>query len=281
MLEILFQGWFQCRLATNPDPADEPRGVSGSTFATPDEPDLDRVIRFQPEGCVDRGCGSPKVGVHVNAVLNRNQSIPDHPLLGASVNLLGEPVFQSGNDGVMPQGTQIIDPFIVELRQGTRFLLRRRDQLDPRKPDASAYDVPTKALARRAGRFELNPLIIAEATGITDAREYRSVRLEALKAQLRVEKGPARKVALELRGDRIRRARTGMEPMGLVEHRAVSLNGKPVIRDPAKLLGGPVNPRIHWPIAFWMGAWDEDALCGFVRGRLSLPVRLPARRARS
>src|SRR5512133_460655 len=50
MLSLHFAGWFQCRLATDPDPADEPRGVSGFTFAYPGEPDLDRVIRFaRPE----------------------------------------------------------------------------------------------------------------------------------------------------------------------------------------------------------------------------------------
>ena len=40
-----FTGWVQVRLATNPDPTDEPRGVSGYTFALPGEPDLDRVLR--------------------------------------------------------------------------------------------------------------------------------------------------------------------------------------------------------------------------------------------
>ncbi len=33
MLVVNFAGWFQCRLATDPDPTDEPRGVSGFTFA--------------------------------------------------------------------------------------------------------------------------------------------------------------------------------------------------------------------------------------------------------
>ena len=48
MLRLRFGGWFQCRLATDPDPADEPRGVSGSIKALPGEPDLDRIIRLQP-----------------------------------------------------------------------------------------------------------------------------------------------------------------------------------------------------------------------------------------
>jgi hypothetical protein len=30
---LKFGGWFQCRLATDPDPCDEPRGVSGYVHA--------------------------------------------------------------------------------------------------------------------------------------------------------------------------------------------------------------------------------------------------------
>ena len=47
-LWIKFEGWFQCRLATDPDPADEPRGVDGYIHAIPSERDLDRIIRLQP-----------------------------------------------------------------------------------------------------------------------------------------------------------------------------------------------------------------------------------------
>ena len=27
----------------------------------------------------------------------------------------------------------------------------------------------------------------------------------------------------------------------------------------------------EWPLAFWMGGWDADVLCGFCRGQLRLP----------
>src|SRR5690606_16465196 len=46
VLRIDFEGWFQVRLATDPDPSDEPRGVSGTTFALAGEPDFDRIVRF-------------------------------------------------------------------------------------------------------------------------------------------------------------------------------------------------------------------------------------------
>ena len=46
MIRINFGGWAQCRLATDPDPYDEPRGVSGYIRAFVGEPDLDRIIRL-------------------------------------------------------------------------------------------------------------------------------------------------------------------------------------------------------------------------------------------
>src|SRR5688500_5259039 len=37
---LTFRGWFQARLPTDPDPFDEPRGISGYAWALPGEPDL-------------------------------------------------------------------------------------------------------------------------------------------------------------------------------------------------------------------------------------------------
>jgi len=52
---ISFEGTFEDRLATDPDPSDEKRGKEGWTFADAGEPDLDRVIRFN-ESKIDREC---------------------------------------------------------------------------------------------------------------------------------------------------------------------------------------------------------------------------------
>ena len=86
MITLNFEGWFQCRLATDPDPSDEPRGVSGWTFAVAGEEDLDRIIRLQqPVSPRSPGPGS-KVGVVVKAVSLDGQHVLDHPLVGASSN---------------------------------------------------------------------------------------------------------------------------------------------------------------------------------------------------
>src|SRR5262249_24739211 len=53
---------------------------------------------------------------------------------------------------------------------------------------------------------------------------------------------------------------------------AFSLQGTPYFRDPAGLLGGLPDTKANWPIEFWFGAWDPDALSGFVRGFLGVPL---------
>lgn len=66
MIELSFAGWFQCRLATDPDPYDEPRGVSGYVHAYAGEPDLDRIVSFKPPPF--RRTHGRDIGVAVDAV---------------------------------------------------------------------------------------------------------------------------------------------------------------------------------------------------------------------
>src|SRR5688500_6467325 len=46
-LLIRYEGYWQCRQATDPDPSADPRGVSGYTFAVGAENDMDQVVRLQ------------------------------------------------------------------------------------------------------------------------------------------------------------------------------------------------------------------------------------------
>ena len=43
-LDVHFEGYFLCRLTTDPDPTDEPRGVSGYTLALAGETNLDNCV---------------------------------------------------------------------------------------------------------------------------------------------------------------------------------------------------------------------------------------------
>jgi hypothetical protein len=62
MLILNFEGYFQMRMATDPDPADEKRGVSGYTFALVGEPDLDAKIHLQSE---EWASNTPNISRHV------------------------------------------------------------------------------------------------------------------------------------------------------------------------------------------------------------------------
>src|SRR4051794_14911179 len=95
MISFEFEGWFQCRLATDPDPYDEKRGVSGWTFAYPGESDLDRYIRFS-NAVAPRSAG-PQVGVIVKRITLDGAEQSGHPLLKASVTLEDKPVFEGRN----------------------------------------------------------------------------------------------------------------------------------------------------------------------------------------
>ena len=42
--------------------------------------------------------------------------------------------------------------------------------------------------------------------------------------------------------------------------------------DDAQVFGDRVDADSDWPIDFWVGGWDADAFCMYMRGRLSLPL---------
>src|SRR5581483_1869788 len=46
-LTIHYEGYWQCRQATDPDPSRDPRGASGYVFATGWENPLDQIVRLQ------------------------------------------------------------------------------------------------------------------------------------------------------------------------------------------------------------------------------------------
>src|SRR5262249_14585732 len=122
---IKFAGWFQCRLATDPDPCDEPRGVSGYVRAVAGEPDLDRIIRLQPKGTTPRS-HCPALGVSVVAVFGDARHAPaSHPLLGATVELLDDPKFEGRNHILAEDGVEAIVPCHLRIRKG-RFVAQRK-----------------------------------------------------------------------------------------------------------------------------------------------------------
>jgi hypothetical protein len=191
MLELYFEGWFQCRLARDPDPSDEKRGISGAAFATVYEPDLDRIIRLNdpvaPRGnYLPAGHQVPQVGVSVRSVYVNGQRNDAHPLVGARVDFLDNPAFQSLNGVFYTPGYEPVDPFhICVSREG--FCLSREDLWDPTRPDLTMYDLPLDSplLSRRQPvSQEMRSLDVREATGIFDPGAYVAKRIQDLQAAI-------------------------------------------------------------------------------------------------
>jgi hypothetical protein len=276
MLMVTFAGWFQCRLATDPDPTDEPRGVSGFTFALAGEPDFDRIIRFHRP--VAPRSHAPQVGVFVTSVSRNGQVSPEHPLLGASVDLLGNPKFESRNYVVRDGSMGPIDPFHLHIL-GKEVSLRREDILYPDDPHVKLHHIPPAYLARRGSLqpMMVDRLKIADATGITDPIAYRKQRQGLLQADLRHTNDPVRQAALEKRIRELEISdprKLQVITLSYYNEYRFGMNGPAEVIDPHNLLQGEVDASPDWPIAFWMGGWDSDALCGYVRGMLTIPFPL-------
>jgi hypothetical protein len=267
-----FDGWVQVRLATNPDPTDEPRGVSGYTFALPGEPDLDRVLRTH-DPIAPRTHGPP-IGVFVRTVTVDGVAVATHPLVGARLDLLGEPRFESVNEVMMEQGEEPLEPFDVQLVHGA-FRLQRRAFLDPSQPAATVYTVPRALLEPRRAQVNLATTILQQATGGSDPVAFRHARLLLLEADLQVATDPIQRAAL---GRRISELEI-TDPndhrtisMEFIESRHFDLNGPTALVDPAGWLGS-LDTFETFACDVVMGAWDADALSAYYTGTLALPTR--------
>ncbi|MBT8400145.1 MAG: hypothetical protein KJO98_06690 [Rhodothermia bacterium] len=277
MLRLHFTGWFQCRLATNPDPSDEPRGVSGYTFAVAGEPDLDRVIRFH-EPVAPRSHG-PEVGVYVRHVYFDGVEKADHCLVNARVDLRGDPKFESRNLLISEDrsGIGIIEPFDIHV-VGDGVEISRKDLLYPPDETVPTHRVPAEFVARRAPSrkdgMTLDPNRIAEATGIVDPVRFRAEKAEALKLDLEAETDETSMAALQKRIRELRindDATLRVLSLSLVQSWRFDLNGPATVNSKGADID-PVDTAAPWPIDFWMGGWDADSLCGFVSGTINIPL---------
>lgn len=277
MLVLYFDGWFQCRLPTNPDPTDEPRGVSGFTFAVAGEPDLDRVIRLQNPP--HPRSHAPEVGVAIRGVALNGERQAGHPLLGAGLRLAGEPKFESRNQLLTddPSGTGLIEPFHLVI-DGDGITIERPATLFPPDPLRPLYEVPVLFLNRRApvdpNGYTLDPVRIARDAGIASPPAYRKERMSRLEADLSSTVDPTARAALAKRISELEKSDpSDMRTLSMIltQTRRFELDGPAEIRDTDGILSPAPDAAGAWPIEFWMGGWDADALCGFMSGRLTIP----------
>ena len=258
MFTIHFQGYFQCRLATDPDPTNHARGQNGWTFAYDGEPDLDRIIRFQNP--VAPRLLAPAVGVRVVDV----GGDAHHALVGAQIQLLEDAKFEGRNGLIAQAGKEPVAPFVLQIQKGSFKLVRRDDYV--------VTDAPARQPHLGHGVTSLSPTD-QTSLGLQNPVAFRLARKQALQAALLVETDAVKKSNLSQRIDQLENfnAASDVQVFALkfkVPY-AHPLRHAATLTDPDHVLPG-VNVAVPWDIAYWMGAWDADALQGYVDGTVQV-----------
>lgn len=287
-LVIEFAGWCIIRLPTDPDPPDEPRGVSGYTFAFAGERDLDRVIHLQPPtDFAPRSYGPEPLGVAVTGArrVDGSKAAPVEGLRGATVELLDQPRFENRNWTLTLPGFEPIHPFNLRIARG-ELEIRRSAPFDPANPDTPLWEVPeAQLLAHGAQGMEFEPQTVGQATGVWDQLGVASQRLELLKADLAREKNPDAVALLKGRIAELQfavdfpKTNAGRQDRRTMAHSFVERFAFPMLGTDAKVVGpaklylGALDLEGPWMISFWLGGWDPDLLCAYLSGSLQIPYR--------
>jgi len=276
-LVVGFEGWIVLRLATDPDPSDELRGVSGYSFAFAGEPDLDRVLYLQPPAYWTPRSGSPPLGVTVHsAVRTDGEACP--ALVGAVVDLLDSPVLENRQWTIALPGYEPIVPFHLQV-SCPALTIRRDIPLDPKNPDLPVWEVSPAVIAvQAADGMQYEPQTIGNATGIWDSLQAVTDRLAMLQSERAKETDPIKQTALDGRIAELEIAvatPTDRRVMAryFVERFAFPMLGPAatIAGDEQTAVGGQLDPTNGWSIAFWLGAWDPDLLCSYMQGALEIP----------
>lgn len=271
---IKFSGWFQCRLATAPDPTDEPRGVSGYAHALPNEPDFDRIIRLQPKDTVQRShCQS--IGVKVNDIWINGNKEDNHPLLGSLVDFIDYPKFEGRNDILTREGEEAIVPINIQIKKNC-FLLQRKFDDTMNFPPSTADDFE-KFSSLKATGVHLHPGTIQESTGIFDLGIIWQDRKSRLETDLQTATSEIEKSALKARIKLLSNSNLARRFFARMLY-SVSLTGNMTFNDPHGYLSSKpaidsdTNKPSDWSLEFWCGGWDADALSGHIEGYLGFPL---------
>lgn len=282
-LIVSFAGWCLLRLPTDPDPSDEPRGVSGYTFAFAGEPDLDRVIRFQPDPGIPVRSGTPALGVTVRAAVRSDTGEAIPALTGARVEVAGDPVLENRQWTLTLPGFEPIVPWQPRI-VADQLQIGRDAPLNPADPEQPVWEAPASVLAQRgAAGMAYEPETIGHATGIWDSLGLVNQRLSALESELAAEKDPVKATALRGRIAELTYAKSNPHDRRVmaryfVERFAFPFVGPTTVSgDQNGLLGGTLDTTATtpWTAAFWLGAWDPDLLCMYAQGSFEIPYAPP------
>ena len=296
-LIIQFSGWILMRIPTDPDPTDEPRGISGYTFAFGNEIDLNREISFQTPSNFQPRSHTFQIGVTVQSAarVDNQTKTPLPALSGALVDLLKDKDSQIGarlenrNWTLTPAGFEPIIPFNLLIKgKGTDLSLFRSAPLVASDPSKPVWQISEDILqAFGAAGVSHEPVTIGNATGIWDSLQVAVDRLSELEkdlAELQKKKKltpdeDVEKVIIQARIKELKYAVDHPNDRRIaaryyVERFYFPMNGAAIVTgDQQKTLGGKIlyDTKNPWTIGFWIGAWDPDALSAYILGALEIP----------
>lgn len=301
VLELDFGGWFMTRLATDPDPTNETRGISGYTMALASEPRLDQVIRLQldpDERHLLRDPGPEvgvRVGVDVQAVRFDGAPYPagEELFLGARMNLEGAnppfdgPIFESRNNIVGSDDTMmfIINPFELAvyppggdaLPGPGDALLRAKDYLDPGQPRVPVWAIedPSTYARRLPTSFVEKSDEVLNTIAVYHPHRYFEQRLAWLQTQLQRHGNPESLASQQLKSRIFQIDLWGARVWSKLAYQlnyGFRTNGEQTVHERVRALGefDTVHP---WNFTCWFGGWDGDLLVGYCKGTLAVPFK--------
>jgi hypothetical protein len=210
LLEMQFQGYFMCRIATDPDPTNEQRGVSGYTMALVQEDGLDQVIRTQLDPSdpkdkefLDKNLREPAQEMGIQIAVNVNEVLFDgqpwfgparEALRGARLYLEGVnppfpgPIFDSRNNIVGSDDNMafVVNPFELAIRQGDQIVFQAKDYLNPAAPDQKIWEIedPETYARRLPTAFTSSSTPAQAAIRVFDGYTYFRDRVKYLRQQI-------------------------------------------------------------------------------------------------
>jgi len=270
-LVLEFEGWCSLRLPTDPDPSDEPRGVSGYTFAFAGEPDFDRVLNLQARAGMTYRSHGPELGVTVrNAV--RTDGYVVTALQGARVDLLGDPIIENRNWTLTLPGFEPIVPFHLGVA-GDGVALERMAPLNPADPSQPLWQVSQTLLeAQGAQGMEYEPATVGAATGEWDPLGAVKQRLATLRQDLEHEHDEIARTNLEGRIAELKIGIAANPPdRRVLVRNFVERFGFPMQGDATATGIDGIDTTTPWRVDFWLGGWDPDVLSLYMKGALNVP----------
>jgi len=274
-LSVDFSGWYQVRLATGGDPYNDPRGVSGWQFALAGEPDMDRVLRFQPGGTFLRSHVDPgiRIGVTVTAA-GVGDEAPLEAFNGAKVELADGARFEGHNGVVQADGDEPIVPCCLRI-SGDGWALQR-DALDdyvlPFLEVASlgAFNDLGAARALRTDH-RLPEQIFGDAGPTPEFKAHLGAARARLTAAVAAADAAGDEEARLVLARRLTQIGRPPWPFGAIVAWRFPLRGSECVTQVPAGVPAPVTDSPWW-LELLSTGFDPDAGCALVRGVLHAPL---------